>query len=98
MIGFTGMRRLIIETSAWMLDPASCVGMEIGAPRASMVGLAALHELLVGQDFFDKAPPMTEPLAGRSSMKSLPVPAGPPGEPRQLSMALNAPTLHGLNR
>ena len=31
-------------------------------------------------------------------MKSLPVPAGPPGEPRQLSMALDAPTLHGLNR
>ena len=31
-------------------------------------------------------------------MKSLPVPAGLPGEPRQLSMALDAPTLHGLNR
>ena len=31
-------------------------------------------------------------------MKSLPVPAGLPSEPRQLSMALDAPTLHGLNR
>ena len=29
-------------------------------------------------------------------MKSLPVPAGPPGEPRQLSMALDATTLHDL--
>ena len=30
-------------------------------------------------------------------MKSLPVPAGPPGEPRQLSMALDATTLHDLH-
>lgn len=31
-------------------------------------------------------------------MKSLPVPVGQPGEPRQLSMALDAPALHGLSR
>ena len=31
-------------------------------------------------------------------MKSLPVPERSPGEPRQLSMALDATTLHGLHR
>ena len=41
---------LMIKISAWMLDPASCAGMEIGAPRASLAALAALHDLLVGQE------------------------------------------------
>ena len=31
-------------------------------------------------------------------MKSLPVPARPPGEARQLSMLLDTPALRGLNR
>ena len=31
-------------------------------------------------------------------MKSLPVPARSPGEPRQLSMLLDTPALRGLNR
>jgi len=31
-------------------------------------------------------------------MRSLPVPAGPPGEARQLSMLLDTPALRGLNR
>ena len=31
-------------------------------------------------------------------MKSLPVPAGPPGEARQLCMLLDTPALRGLNR
>ena len=31
-------------------------------------------------------------------MKSLPVPAGAPGEARQLSMLLDTPALRGLNR
>ena len=42
---------LIIKIPAWMLDPASCAGMEIGAPRASVAALAALHQVLVGQGF-----------------------------------------------
>jgi len=47
---------LIIKIPAWMLDPASCAGMEIGAPRASPAALAALHELLVGQGFRHSSP------------------------------------------
>ena len=34
-----------------MLDSASCAGMEIGAPLASVAALVALHDLLVGQGF-----------------------------------------------
>ncbi len=42
---------LVIKIPAWSLDPASCAGMEIGAPRVSLAALAALHEVLVGQGF-----------------------------------------------
>ena len=42
---------LIIKIPVWMLDPASCAGMEIATPRASLPALAALHEVLVGQGF-----------------------------------------------
>ena len=42
---------LVIKLPAWLLDPVSCTGMEIGAPRASLAALAALHEVLVGQGF-----------------------------------------------
>ena len=42
---------LIIMIPAWTLDRASCAGMEIGAPHASLVALAAPHEVLVGQGF-----------------------------------------------
>ena len=44
----------------------------------------------------DEAPPMTGSSAGRCAMKSLPVPAGPRSEARQLSMPLDALTLRGL--
>ena len=47
---------LIIKISAWMLDPASCAGMEIGARLASLATLAALHNLLVGQGFRRSSP------------------------------------------
>ena len=47
---------LIIKIPTWMLDPASCAGMEIGAPRASRAALAALHKLLVDQGFRQSSP------------------------------------------
>ena len=40
---------VIVKIAAWMLDPAACAGMEIGAPRASLAALCALHDLLVAQ-------------------------------------------------
>ena len=42
---------LVIKIAAWMLDPAACAGMEIGAPRASLAALSELHDLLVAQGF-----------------------------------------------
>ena len=40
---------LIVKIAAWMLDPAACASMEIGAPRASLAALSALHDLLVAR-------------------------------------------------
>ncbi|SCC93405.1 conserved hypothetical protein [Thiomonas sp. X19] len=37
---------IVIVMAAWMLDAASCAGMELGAPRASVSALAELHHLL----------------------------------------------------
>jgi hypothetical protein len=33
---------VIIVLAAWMLDPAACAGMEIGAPRAAVAALIEL--------------------------------------------------------
>jgi len=35
-----------IVVAAWMLDPAACAGMEIGAPHVSVEALVDLHRLL----------------------------------------------------
>ena len=37
---------VVLVVAAWMLDAASCAGMELGAPRASMAALVDLHQLL----------------------------------------------------
>ena len=40
---------LIVKMAAWMLDPAACTGIEIGAPRVSLAAFCTLHDLLVAQ-------------------------------------------------
>jgi hypothetical protein len=42
---------VIIVLAAWMLDPAACAGMKIGAPRADVAALSDLHRLLVERGF-----------------------------------------------
>ncbi len=42
---------VIIVVAAWMLDPAACTGMKIGAPRADVAALSDLHRLLVERGF-----------------------------------------------
>jgi hypothetical protein len=42
---------VIIVLAAWMLDPAACAGMEIGAPHAEAAALIDLHRLLVERGF-----------------------------------------------
>ena len=37
---------VVLVVAAWMLDAASCSGMELGEPRASVAALADLHQLL----------------------------------------------------
>jgi hypothetical protein len=34
---------IVIIVAAWMLDPAACVGMEVGLPRVAVSALADLH-------------------------------------------------------
>jgi hypothetical protein len=47
--------------AAWMLDPAACAGMELGAPRVAVSALAELHRLLIEHGFRRSSPggPMT---------------------------------------
>src|SRR6266478_2967135 len=34
---------VVIVVTAWMLDPAACAGMALGAPRVTLAALAELH-------------------------------------------------------
>ena len=40
---------LIVKIATWMLDPAACADVELGAPRASLAALSSLHDLLAAQ-------------------------------------------------
>ena len=42
---------MVTVVAAWMLDPAACAGMAIGAPRVSLAALIDLHQLLIAQGF-----------------------------------------------
>src|SRR6476660_2969883 len=42
---------VVIVVAAWMLDPAACAGMSLGAPRVKLAALAELHQLLVERGF-----------------------------------------------
>ena len=42
---------VVTVVAAWMLDPAACAGMAIGAPRVSLAALIDLHQLLIAQGF-----------------------------------------------
>jgi hypothetical protein len=42
---------LVIVVAAWMLDPAACTGMSLGAPRVKLAALAELYQLLVERGF-----------------------------------------------
>src|SRR5882757_3166442 len=42
---------IVIVVAAWMLDPAACAGMALGAPRVTLAALAELHQLLTERGF-----------------------------------------------
>ena len=42
---------MVIVVAAWMLDPAACAGMALGAPRVAVSALAELHQLLIERGF-----------------------------------------------
>ena len=42
---------VVIVVAAWMLDPAACAGMELGAPHVAVSALAELHQLLTERGF-----------------------------------------------
>src|SRR5260370_23090558 len=42
---------VVIVVAAWMLDPAACAGMGLGAPRVTLAALAELHQLLTEHGF-----------------------------------------------
>ena len=42
---------VVIVVAAWMLDPAACAGMALGAPRVAVAALDELHHLLIERGF-----------------------------------------------
>ena len=38
---------IVIVVASWMLDAASCAGMDLGTPCASVAALAELHQTLL---------------------------------------------------
>jgi hypothetical protein len=42
---------VVIVVTAWMLDPAACAGMALGAPSVTLAALAELHQLLTERGF-----------------------------------------------
>jgi hypothetical protein len=42
---------VVIVVAAWMLDPAACAGMALGAPRVAISALDDLHRLLIEGGF-----------------------------------------------
>ena len=42
---------VVIVAAAWILDPAACAGMALGAPRVAVSALDELHHLLIERGF-----------------------------------------------
>jgi hypothetical protein len=42
---------VVIVVAAWMLDPAACAGMSLGAPRVNLAALVEVHQLLLERGF-----------------------------------------------
>jgi len=42
---------VVIVVATWMLDPAACAGMALGAPRVTIAALDELHRLLIESGF-----------------------------------------------
>jgi hypothetical protein len=42
---------VVVVLAAWMLDPAACAGMKIGAPRVDIAALSDLRDLLIDRGF-----------------------------------------------
>ena len=84
-----------IVLAAWMLDPAICAAMSLGAPTVDIAGLTDLDRLLRPSDSDEHAPMNPRP-PRRFIMQSplRPVVHGQP--PRQLAMSLDRPVLNGM--
>jgi hypothetical protein len=43
-----GPAGIVVSIAGWMLDPVTCAGMTIGAPRVDVAALVELERLLIG--------------------------------------------------
>ncbi len=62
---------IFMVVAAWMLDPATCTGMDLGTPRVSLAALSDLDDLLRRADFGEALPVMPSPERNRP-MQDLP--------------------------
>jgi hypothetical protein len=46
-----GAPGVVIVLPSWMLDPAACAGMTLGAPQVDIAGLKDLRQLLIDRGF-----------------------------------------------
>ena len=83
----------VVSIAGWMLDPVTCAGMTIGAPRVDVAALVELERLLIGTA--NRAHSRNDiAIVGRKAMKSLRLPAAAPS--RQINFLFDNSRLEGV--
>jgi hypothetical protein len=87
---------VVIVVAAWMLDPAGCAGMAIGAPRVAISALVDLHHLLIERGFRRSC--LDDPTIVQEERDEKPADTGTTTRgPRQLSMPFDSGRLRGIS-
>ena len=79
----------LVVMTAWMLDPAACAGMALGAPRVTLAALAEVHRLLTERGF--RRSSRDDPTIVQEQQLSL----GPLARRRWLRRPLRGHSVHG---
>src|SRR5258707_8871273 len=86
---------VVIVVAAWMLDPAACAGMGLGAPRVKLAALAELHQLLTERGF-RRSSRDNQTIVQEQQHEEFARVGGLSAVPRQLSIPFDSTGLRGM--
>ena len=87
---------VVIVVAGWMLDPAACAGMSLGAPCATLAALAELHQLLT-EFGFRRSSRDDSTIVQEEQHEELARADGAIRGPRQLSIPFDSAKLRGMS-